>query len=419
MKQKHILILGAGVAGLATAQELARKAPENLRITLVDQSDVHVLKADLYEVATAFNPEITEECLVRLKSTVATPILSLVDPERVGFVQDSVKSIDPKKKIVHLEKSGKLSYDTLVVALGSSTNFFKVPGIERSALPLKTVQDALKINCRLDHLFFELYKNKKNKSVHITIGGGGATGVEMASELNRSLTKLCKKYHYPRSKVHVQLIQSGKDLGSLNEKGTQLVADRLVKLGVCLYMGYRVQKVTPDKVVVSDPKGKLKTLASDLLIWTAGVQVNRVVSESLGEQKLGGAVPVHATLQSKKYPNIFAAGDNAYLGDSRHPGVRLPMLAFIAKSEGLLVAKNILRACESKTLSPFREPGEWMLLPLGGKFGLMRFGPIFITGFFAWFFRRLVILRYHLSVLPFFRALRKWEAGEKIFKGND
>src|SRR3990167_795318 len=107
---KHVLILGAGVAGLHCAQKLAKEAPKNLRITLVDSSDVHVLRADLYEVATAFNKEITEECMIRLKSTVATPILSLIDSDRVQFVQDEVISIDPKKKIVTLKKAKKLNF---------------------------------------------------------------------------------------------------------------------------------------------------------------------------------------------------------------------------------------------------------------------------------------------------------------------
>src|SRR3989338_4995475 len=407
---KHILILGAGVAGLACAQKLSAHASDQLRITLVDESDVHVLKSDLYEVATAFNKEITEECLVRLKATVATPIISLVDPECVEFVQDSVLKIDPKNKTVTLKKAKKIRYDFLVVALGSVTNFFNIPGIEKSAYPLKTVRDALKLNCALDHLFFERYRKKSQRSIHITIGGGGATGVEVASELYSSLTKLCRKYHYPRSKVHVQLIQSGSELGGCAKKGTELIAKRLKKLGVCLYCDHRIAKVGSGKVEVLDVQKKRKTLPNDLLVWTAGVQVNPVG---------GDAIRGNATLRSTKFPAVFAAGGDAYLADPRHKSSRFPMMAYIAKVQGALVAENILRLLPSRPLRSFKPVHEWLLIPLGRKFGLFKVGPILFTGFFAWLIRRFVILRYHLSVLPFLRALRKWRVSEKLFVKND
>jgi len=406
---KHILILGAGVAGLACAQKLSAHASDQIRITLVDESDVHVLKADLYEVATAFNKEITEECLVRLKATVATPISSLVDPECVEFIRDCVVKIDFKKKTVSLKKK-KVSYDYLVVALGSVTNFFNIPGIEKSAYPLKTVRDALKLNCALDHLFFDLYQKGSQRSVHITIGGGGTSGVEVACELYSSLTKLCRKYHYPRSKVHVQLIQSGSELGGCQKKGTELIKKRLEKLGVCVYCDHRIEKVSPGKVEISDAQKKQKMLSSDLLVWTAGVQVNPVVGE---------AIRVNASLRFTKFPAVFAAGDNAYLADPRHKGSRFPMMAYIAKVQGALVAENILRLLHSRPLRSFKPVHEWLLIPLGGKFGLFKVGPILFTGFFAWLIRRFVILRYHLSVLPFLRALRKWRVSEKLFVKND
>ncbi len=415
---KHIVVLGAGVAGLACTQKLSTHASEQLRVTLVDESDVHVLQADLYEVATAFNKEITEECLVSLKATVATPIASLVDTENVQFLQDSVLRIDPKKKSVFLKKNKKITYDFLLVALGSVTNFFKIPGIEASAYPLKTVRDALKLNCALDHLFFELYRKKSQRSVHITVGGGGATGVEVASELHSSLTKLCRKYHYPRHKAHVQLIQSGKELGGLDSKGSALILKRLQKLGVCLYSDCRLAKVSPGKVEILDAKKKRKTLPNDLLIWTAGVCVNPVLG-NLAEEKSQGAIRVNSSLRSSQFPNIFAAGDNAFLLDPRHPSARFPMLAGIAKLQGTLLAENLLRLIDSRPLLSFKPGKDWLLLPLGGKFGLFKMGPLYFIGFFAWLLRRFVIFRYHLSILPFLRALRKSRLSEKLFVKND
>ncbi len=416
---KHVVILGAGVAGLHCAQRLAKKAPAGLRITLVDQSDVHVLRADLYEVATAFNKEITEECMVQLKSTVATPIMSLIDPDRVQFLQDSVVKIEPKKKTILLKKSKALKYDFLVVAMGSITNFFKVPGIEKHAYPLKSVHEALAINCALDHLFYEQWKKKKQRPLYITIGGGGATGVEMASELHASLKKLCKKYKFPRSKVHVQLIQSGQDLGGLDDKGTERILERLERMGVCVYRGYRITKVTAENVVMLDSKKKQKSLASSMLIWTAGVKIHPVIEQSLGDAKKGGAIAVTPALESQAWPHIFAAGDNAFFEDPDRVGSRVPMLAHLAWEEGNAVAENIIRSLKKESLKSYRPGDAWIILPLGGKFALFKVGPFLISGFGAWFLRRLVILRYHLSTMSFRRAFSKWRKGGQIFERND
>ncbi len=415
---KNVVILGAGVAGLHCAQSLARKAPANLRITLVDQSDVHVLRADLYEVATAFNKEITEECMVQLKSTVATPIRTLIDPMRVLFVQDSVTKIDPKKKRVSLKKGKALNYDFLVVALGSITNFFGIKGIEENSYPLKSVHEALAINCQLDHLFYSQWKKKKSSQITITIGGGGATGVEMASELHSSLKKLCNKYKFSRSKVHVQLIQSGQDLGGQDDKGTELILKRLEWMGVCVYRGYRITKVTAEKVFMLDSKKRAKTLPSSMLLWTAGVKIHPVV-EAIGEAKKGGAIEVEPTLESKQFKQVFAAGDNAFLEDPKKPGSRLPMLAHLAQEEGILVAENIVNRLTHRPLRSFQAGEPWMILPLGGKHALFKVGPFLLSGFWAWFLRRLFILHYHHSTMNFRRAFKKWRQGGKIFEKND
>ncbi len=417
---KHVVILGAGVAGLHCAQKLAKEAPPDLRITLVDSSDVHVLRADLYEVATAFNKEITDECMVRLKSTVATPILSLVDPDRVQFVRDEVTAIDPKKKIVALKKGKKLSFDFLVVTMGSVTNFFKVPGIEKHAFPFKSVTDALAINCHLDQLFHSVWKSKKNRSIHLTIGGGGATGCELAGELSFSIKKLCKKYHFPSAKVHIDLVQSGQDLGGMDSKGTEKIFKRLSSLGVCIYRGYRITKLTHEKVVLLDSKKKLKTLRSDMLIWTAGVSIHHTIQSSLGDAKKGDAIVVTPTLEAQNYSGIFAAGDNAYLENPHKPGERIPMLARPAWKEGNLIAENLVRLLKGRSLGEFKPfAREWVILPLGGKYALLQYGPFLIAGFLPWLLRRLIILRYHFSTMSLRRAFKKWRMGGEIFEEND
>ena len=241
--------------------------------------------------------------------------------------------------------------------------------------------------------------------------------MEIACELHASLTKLCRKYHYPRSKVHVQLIQNGKELGGLDLNGSVLIKERLQKLGVCLYCDYHITKVTPEKVEILDAQKVRKTLPSELLIWTAGVRVNPLL-ENLADSKSQGAIRVNSSLQSVGHDRIFAAGDNAYLSNPRHSGSRFPMLASVAKLQGALVAENIIRIIKSRPLLSFKPGFEWLLLLLGGKFGLFKAGPVLLRDFclahstLCYF----ALPPFHPS---FFRALRKWRLSEKLFVKND
>ena len=223
--------------------------------------------------------------------------------------------------------------------------------------------------------------------------------MEIACELHASLTKLCRKYHYPRSKVHVQLIQNGKELGGLDLNGSVLIKERLQKLGVCLYCDYHITKVTPEKVEILDAQKVRKTLPSELLIWTAGVRVNPLL-ENLADSKSQGAIRVNSSLQSVGHDRIFAAGDNAYLSNPRHSGSRFPMLASVAKLQGALVAENIIRIIKSRPLLSFKPGFEWLLLLSVENLVSSKRAPSFY-GIFAWLIRRFVILRYHLSILPF------------------
>ncbi|MEK7672575.1 MAG: FAD-dependent oxidoreductase [Patescibacteria group bacterium] len=417
---KNIVILGAGFAGIRVVQDLQKDLPNSYRIVLVDKESTHLFRADLYEVATAFSKKINKECLTKLKDTIAIPIKSLINQKRVCFIQDAVSKIDPVKREVSLKKNKKLSYEYLVVAMGSETNYFGIDGLEKNAFGLKTIQDALKINCHLDQFFQDLWRRKLKKEVYITVGGGGASGVETVTELVGAVRSLCEKYHYPNGKVTLQLIEGSAVLGGFGGAGTKVILERCEKFGIKVYLNNFIQKADKKEIVLKNKTGKLIKIKSDILIWTGGVKVNAMVQKCFGQKECGGAILVNEFMLAKNFSKVFAAGDNAYFADPENPAKRLPMLANVALDQGKVIAQNILSLINKGDLQKFTAKRGRFMLPLGAKYAICEDSDGRIRkGFSVWLSRKFVFLRYAMSILPFFKALRKWWHSSRIFMEND
>lgn len=473
-KTKKIVVLGAGFAGIRCIQDLSKNLSSEIEsgeveLFLIDKNNFHLFRADLYEVATAFNKEISDECLLQLKDTIATPIDYLIDRKKVNFVHDYVVGIDSKEKFIELKSgykfqeskisegvqfSKKIRYDYLVVALGSVTNDFGIPGMEKYSFPMKILKDGLRINCCLDSYIREFWResleknnDQSKKDFEIVVAGGGATGVETAGEMVGSLNALAKKYNYPREKIHVTLVEGGNKLAAFDPEGTKLVLDRLEKLGIKVILGKLITEAKKDSLILKDnlvqnSKGpsshsskknkssennldnKIEVISSNLTIWTGGVKVNPIVEEFLGEKDFRGAIPVNQNLQAQNHEDVFAAGDNAYVAENP-----VPMLADVALQQGKVIAQNLTKLIKnsldskSSEISKYLEKFSWKapvyLLPIGGKWAMGQLKGKYRSGFWVWVYRRFVFLKYAMSILPFGKALRKWAHGTKIFWGND
>src|ERR1051325_6746260 len=176
----RIVILGAGFGGLSTTLQLSRKMKtlpfaKDYEIVLIDRNSYHTFTPLLYEVATTSKATAT---YLELKNIVTYPLPDIFQNKNIRFVKDEVYHIDFTEKAVHL-KSGKLKFDFLVLALGSETNYFDIPGLKENSLNLKTFDNAVAIR---DTLWFDAEALKK-ESLNIVIGGGGSTGVELAGEI--------------------------------------------------------------------------------------------------------------------------------------------------------------------------------------------------------------------------------------------
>lgn len=422
MKKKRIIILGAGFAGVRAALNLAKQKSnlKNHEIILIDKRDVHMYTPDLYEIATSFNDNITEACLTKLSDTVALPIEKIIGKKSITFLQDKVIGLHPKSKTITLKEGGKLKYDIMVLALGSVVNHYNIPGLKQFSYPLKTVKQAVVVHSHLDQYFQVLWKKKVKKEVHIVVGGGGATGVEFAGQLPAALRKICKKYRYPKSRVHVTLLQGSDELIGVGKDFSRKIEQRLKDAGIQVKMKTRIVKAEAGKVTIKPMKGRRHSIPCDMLIWAGGVKPHPLLLRQGLPCNENGSIEVDSYLRATKFKDVFAAGDMAAFMDPITQR-SAPWLAQVAFAQGAVLAKNITATINKKSLTPYKLHIKGVLIPVTGRYTIYKSsgGKLIFGGPHFWVLRRLIDLYYALSVLPLWYAFKKWWHANNIYMEND
>jgi NADH dehydrogenase len=382
---KHVVILGAGFGGIGALKKL-RDA--DVRITIVDKRDYHTFQPLLYQVATdELGP-----------TEVGFPIRELLHGHKnITYHQAAVKSVDLAQKQVVMDDIAPIPYDYLVLALGAMVNFFHTPGADQYALPLYTMDDAIRLR---EHILKTLEAVDKNPALMddgaltFCVVGGGPTGVELAGALVELLRDELKE-DYPNLPVddaQVLLYEHSQQLlGTFAPKLESYARKALEERGVKVHTGTGVSKIGPASIELSTGA----TVKTHTTVWAAGLQANPIVS-SLGVGLVhGGRIPVGPDLQVKDHPGVFAIGDIAAMTDGK-TGQVLPGLGATALQAGRHVGETIKRLLDGKQPEPFEYFNKGMMaqvgrgaavveLPTGGR----------MTGHLAW----LAWLGVHLALL--------------------
>jgi NADH dehydrogenase len=383
--QPHVVILGAGFGGLGALKKL-RGA--DVAITLVDNHDYHTFQPLLYQVATA---ELGA-------AEVAFPVRNLLHGhENVTFHQARVTGIDLAKRKVIAEGIAPLDYDYLVLGLGAVVNYFNTPGAAEHALPLYTLDDAIRLKGHILKAFEAVDKDPAlidDGALTFCIVGGGPTGVELAGALAELLrSDLTKDYpNVPVKKARLILYEySPHLLGPFKPKLQVYARAQLEARGVEVRTGTGVTKVSPTTVDLSSGE----TVRTHSLIWAGGLRANPVVS-SLGVATVhGDRIPVGPDLQVKGHPGVFAIGDIAAMTDGK-TGRVLPGLGAVALEAGRHVGETIKRLLAGQQPEPFRYFDKGTMAQVGHGAGVVEFpwgGTL--TGPVAW----LAWLGVHLALL--------------------
>jgi NADH:ubiquinone reductase (H+-translocating) len=381
----HIVILGAGFGGIGAVKKL-RDA--NVRITIVDKRDYHTFQPLLYQVATdELGP-----------TEVGFPVRELLHGrQNITFHQATVRSIDLEHKQVIADSVNPIQYDYLVLALGGMVNFFGTPGADQYALPLYTMDDAIRLK---EHILKTVEAVDKNPALmddgalNFCVVGGGPTGVELAGALVE-LLHADLKADYPNLPVddaQVLLYEHSPNLlGTFAPKLESYARKALEERGVKVHTGTGVRKIGPASIDLSTGT----TVKTHTTVWAAGLQANPVV-KSLGvELAHGGRIPVGPDLQVKGHPGVFAIGDIAAMTDGK-TGQLLPGLGSTALQAGRHVGEAIKRLLDGEQAEPFKYFNKGTMAQVGRGAAVVELptgGTI--TGHLAW----LAWLGVHLALL--------------------
>jgi NADH dehydrogenase len=372
----RVVILGAGFGGLTAARALAGTA----EVTLVDRHNFQTFLPLLYQVSTAG----------LAADHVVHPVRGALRNTDVKFRMGSPISIDHKNKSVKLDSSEVLEFDHLIVALGSVTADFGVPGVSEYGLGMKNVSEAIHIRAEVMRRFEDLCRFEDETRLSIAVVGGGPTGVEMAgalAELKRG--PLHNDMAHAAEHIDIYLIEAGpRILPMFSEKLSARATCDLQKLGVHVRTNTAVREIKSRKIVVKEGE----PIPAEVTIWAAGVKGEPTAS-ILNLPLAGSRIASGPTLQVTNYPHIWAIGDVS--GAQNSEGRFYPMVAPVALQQGKFVAEQIAAIAAGKPLKNFKYRDKGSMATIGRHKAVVEVGKFKMVGapaWFAWLFLHLFYL---------------------------
>lgn len=386
----RVVIIGGGFGGMTLAKYLLK---EKVQVVLLDRHNYHTFQPLLYQVSTSgLEPD-----------SIAYPLRKITRNSTDGFFRlAEVSSISPEINTVHTS-IGDITYDYLVIATGSKTNFFGNHSIEENGMWMKTIPQALNIRSLiLENLEQAVITNdtRKRKSLlNFVIAGAGPTGVELSGAIAEVRNNIVPRDYrdLDPKEFEIHLIEGlDRVLPPMSEKASQKAQKFLEDLGVQIHLNSLVSSYDGKTVITNNEDLTFETAT---FIWAAGVSgapVEGLDASALVENT--GRYEVNVFNQISGYERIFAIGDIALMRSEDYPKGH-PMVAQPAIQQGRLLAKNIIRMISGEALKPFDYKDKGTMATIGRNKAVVDLDNLKFGGFFAWF----VWMFIHLYFLVGFR----------------
>lgn len=377
---KKILVLGAGYGGLMTAKGLAKQLSNSeAEITLVNQNSYHYITTELHKPAagTSHHDHARVE-------------LDLVLPKKVNFIKDRVKAIKPDEKKVELENSNQeLTYDYLVVGLGSAPETFGIKGLMENAFFIRNIDSVRRIREHMEYMFSRYANEKKEELITIVVGGAGFTGIEYVGELVDRVPELCHAFDIPREKVRIVNVEAAPSvLPGFDEELVKYAVQYLESKGVEFKISTPIEECTEDGVIL---KGGEEIKAATV-VWTGGVRGNKIVEDS-GIETMRGRVKVDEYLRAPGYDNVFILGDCSLIINPENDRP-FPPTAQMATQQGQQLGKNLASLIRGGEMTPFHYTPKGTVASLGRSVAIGVIGSRKVTGWLASLLKKLIDLRW-------------------------
>ncbi|WP_213522198.1 NAD(P)/FAD-dependent oxidoreductase [Nonlabens sp.] len=373
-KVPRVIVVGGGFGGVTLSRKLVQ---QHVQVVLIDRHNYHNFQPLMYQVATcALEPD-----------SIAFPLRGLVkDTTNFIFRLAEVVAVDPLLKVLKTS-IGEVTFDYLVIATGTATNFFGNQVLEETALPMKSVPQALDIRSymlqNLEKATLTSDAEEQKKLMRIVISGAGPTGVELAGAF-AEFKKGVLPHDYPEllpEHMEIHLLDgSSRVLASMSEKASQKAEKYLKELGVNVHLNVMV-KSYKEETVLTNTDLKIEALT---FIWSAGVIGNPVpgIREESIDQKSQRFL-VDRMNRVNGCETIFAIGDVALMKTPEFPQGH-PQVAQPAIQQGKLLVKNFKRLLLDQPLKEFSYLDKGSMATIGRNKAVADIKSVTLGGFLAW-----------------------------------
>ena len=377
----NIVVVGGGFAGIATVKTLKKRHPR-AHITLVSKNDTFQYYPALYRLVTGALP-----------IEVSLP-LKTIFPKGVEFVVGEYQKLNQAQRCIELSDGRSISYEYVVIALGSETNYFNIPGLPEHSFSFKSVTEALRLKQHLADTIAKakplLADGKKDEAVpllHAVIVGGGPSGVELAGDIKEYMQYLAKRQDVDHRLVTVDIIESApRVLAALPEDVSRVAEARLRRLGINIFTSRALQSQEMEEIALGDMDMKTATV-----IWTAGTRINASYNAPEFTMTEKRRVAVTDTLSLPNDNHVFIAGDGA--------GTAYSGLAQTAMKDGAYIGGAIADMIDGKTPAPYQPKVPGFVIPIGTNWAVFNYGTATFTGVIPWLIRNAIDFEYFVSIV--------------------
>ena len=393
MKKTKVAIVGSGFGGVKTGLILAGR--KEFDVTLISTQLNFEYHAALYRSATGWSPR---EVMIPLRDV-------FFGDSHIDLIQAKISSINPEKKTIKSDLGNEYSYDHLILAMGQVANYYGVEGLDENSFSMDTVANTIALR---EHLRDMVINGKVKEDYEFIVVGGGATGTELASELQIFIKELCRENRKPVKKVNVTLVEgSARVLSLLSPKASKQTEWRLQELGVKVLLNTQVTGLKKGVLSLGDD-GLLK---SSTVIWTAGAKNNPFFANNAENFNIAHNTRVEVDEYMAAAKDIYVIGDSA---NTQYSG-----MAQTALFDAKFVSKNLIRQANGKKKKLYVGHRPIYAVPVGRRWSIMQWDNIVIWGKPAWIGRRLADLRLFMNFEPYRKAVKTWRSGNKRARGYE